>query len=252
VAAAVTAEAPDPTRDAVASALNTVAGINARSSFRVRPAAWSRDAGGAVAGTMWVVGELDYRTRKELAWTAGAQAEITVVGADGTVVTSRTLEVPANEGTFGVQVPDTGALGPGDYAVSVRMRPEAGSDVVLSDTVRVIVPDRASPIGEAVMWRRGPSTGIRFLRTADPRFQRSERLKLELASVAGATASARMLDRTGQPLQVPVRVSERTDEATGVRWIVADATLAPLAPGDYAIEVAVGEERQLTGFRLTP
>jgi hypothetical protein len=244
--------APDPNRDAVATALNAVAGVNARSSFRVRPAAWSRDSGGSVAGTMWVVGELDYRTRKELAWTAGAQAEISVVAADGTLVTTKILDVPANEGTFGIQVPDSGALGPGDYAVSVRLRPEAGSDVVMSDTVRVVVPERASPLGEAVMWRRGPSTGIQFLRTADPRFQRSERLKLELASDPGTTGVARVLDRAGKPLQVPVRVSERTDAAGGLRWIVAEATLAPLAPGDYAIEVTAGDAKQVTGFRVVP
>src|SRR5688572_25369429 len=99
VAARISAVAADPAREAVATALNAVAGVNARSSFRVRPAAWSRDANGAVAGTMWVVGELDYRTRKELAWTAGAHAEITVVAADSTVVTTKTLDVPANEGT---------------------------------------------------------------------------------------------------------------------------------------------------------
>ena len=249
---AATISAVDPARDAVSNALNVVAGVNARSQFRVRPAAWSRDAGGAVAGTMWVVGELDYRTRKELAWTAGAHADITVVAADGTVVSTKAIEVPANEGTFGIQVPDTGALGPGDYAVSVRLRPEAGSDVLMADTVRVVVPDRASSIGEAVMWRRGPSTGIQFLRTADPRFQRSERVKLEFAAAAGVTATARLLDRAGKPLQVPVRVTERTDAATGLRWIVAEATLAPLAPGDYAIELASGDDKQVTGFRITP
>jgi hypothetical protein len=167
-------------------------------------------------------------------------------------VTTKTLDVPANEGTFGIQVPDTGTLGPGDYAVSVRLRPEVDSDVLMSDTVRVVVADRASPIGEAVMWRRGPSTGIRFLRTADPRFQRTERVKLEFATVAGVTAAARLLDRSGKPLQVPVRVTERTDAGSGLRWIVAEATLAPLAPGDYAIEVAAGDVKQVTGFRVVP
>jgi hypothetical protein len=53
-------------------------------------------------------------------------------------------------------------------------------------------------------------------------------------------------------LQVPVRVTERTDAAGGLRWIVAEATLAPLAPGDYAIEVVAGDEKQVTGFRVVP
>src|SRR5688572_8288295 len=75
------AGAPDPSRDAVANALNRVAGLNARSMFRIRPSTWARAEGpSAVAGSVWIVGELDYRTRKELAWTAGAEAEVTVVG----------------------------------------------------------------------------------------------------------------------------------------------------------------------------
>src|SRR5687768_4633308 len=250
--AASAGAAPDPSRDAVTTALNVVAGVNARSSFRVRPAAWAREDGGSVAGKVWIVGELDYRTRKELAWTAGAQAEVSVVAADGTLVTMKTVEVPPNEGSFGIQVPEAGALGPGDYAVSVRLRPEASSDVVISDTVRVVVPDRSSSLGEAVLWRRGPSTGIQFLRTADPRFQRSERVKLELATAATGMPVGRMLDRTGKALQVPVRVTERTDAASGLRWIVAEATLAPLAPGDYAIEVVAGDTKQVTGFRVVP
>jgi hypothetical protein len=134
----------------------------------------------------------------------------------------------------------------------VRLRAESDSDVVVTDTVRVTVPDRGSPIGEAVIWRRGPSTGPQFLRTADPRFQRSDRLKLELASVADGPAAARMLDRAGKPLQIPVRVTERVDASTGLHWVVGEVALAPMAPGDYAIEVVVGGATQVTGFRVIP
>ena len=44
-------------------------------------------------------------------------------------------------------------------------------------------------------------------------------------------------------LPVPVTVGERTDEATGQRWITADVTLAPLAPSDYLVEV--GDHREV-------
>ena len=100
-------------------------------------------------------------------------------------------------------------------------------------------------------WRRGTSTGPQYVRTADPRYQRSERLRLELATSA-EQATAQLLDRTGKVLQVPVQVSERADAAEGVRWIVADVTLAPLAPGDYAFEVTAGSTVQVTGFRIIP
>ena len=242
----------DPGREAVTQALNSVAGLNARTSFRMRPATWSRAENGGAAGVVWLVGELDYRTRKELAWTAGAQAEVAVIGSDGREAASLTIALPAGEGSFAVRLPEDGALAPGEYGVRVRLAPETGGDLAMTDTIRLIVPDQAAAIGEAVLWRRGQTTGPRHVRTADPRFQRSERLRLEMPAAAGGTAVARLLDRAANPLQVPVTVTERTDATTGIRWVIADATLAPLAPGDYAIEVTLGDARQVTGFRIVP
>jgi VWFA-related protein len=243
--------AADPARSAVTTALNSVAGVNARSSFRIRPSTWARSDGAAVGGDVWIVGELDYRLRKELAWTAGAEAQVIVLSSDGTEVLSQKVTVPSGQGSFGVHVPESGSLRPGDYAVSVRVQPESGSDLAVTDTARLVIPDRAALVGEAVLWRRGPSTGPQYLRTADPRFQRNERLRLELATAAEGTAAAQVLDRLGKPLQVPVQISVRSDPA-GFRWIVADATLAPLAPGDYAIEVSLAGAKQVTGFRMIP
>jgi hypothetical protein len=57
-------------------------------------------------------------------------------------------------------------------------------------------------------------------------------------------AGARILDKTGQPLNVPITTRERAD-AGGVRWLVAEASLAPLADGDYVIEMeAMKDERR--------
>jgi hypothetical protein len=243
--------AADPARNAVTTALNAVAGVNARSSFRIRPSTWARADGASVGGDAWIVGELDYRIRKELAWTAGAEAQVIVLAPDGAQVLSQTVTVPAGQGSFGVHVPESGSLRPGDYAVSVRVQPESGSDLAVTDTARLIIPDRASLLGEAVLWRRGPSTGPRYLRTADPRFQRNERLRLELATSADGAATAQVLDRAGKPLQIPVQATVRSDPA-GFRWIVVDAGLAPLAPGDYAIEVSLADAKQVTGFRMIP
>ena len=135
---------------------------------------------------------------------------------------------------------------------AVRVRPSADAALPVSDIARLIVPETPSVLGEPVMWRRGPSTGPRHRVTADPRFQRSDRVRFEFATGAGGAAAARMLDRTGKPMQVPVQVSERPDESGGFRWIVVDATLAPLAMGDYAIEVTLGDARQVGAFRVVP
>ena len=75
---------------------------------------------------------------------------------------------------------------------------------------------------------------------------------MEIPTRAAGTATARMLDRLGSPNQVPVTVTERQDPANQFRWIVAEAALAPLAPGDYAIETMLGDVKQVTAFQLVP
>jgi VWFA-related protein len=248
VAAATAAAVVDPSTTAVTNALNAVAATNARSTFRVRPAAWMRSENGAAGATVWITGELDFRTRREPAWASGARAEVVLLGADGGQLASAQVDVPAGQGGFSVRVPADGRLAAGDYAVRIRLR---GRDQDASDTARVIIPERPSAIGEAILWRRGTATGPQYVRTADPRFQRSDRLRLELATDAGG-ATAKLLDRAGKVLPVPIQVTERADAAEGVRWIVADVSLAPLAAGDYAVEVTAGGFSQLTGFRIVP
>lgn len=226
-----------------------VAAPDARRPFRIRTSSWMAPDG----GTFWIVGELDYRMRQELEWTAGATADVVVLGADGTELLSQTLTVKPSEGGFAVRVPERGAVKPGEYAVQVQLRPDANDSVVLTDTARVVMSaPRGDELGTPVVWRRGPSTGPRHLQTADARFSRSERIRLELATTVPGTAAARLLDRAGQPLQVPVQVSARPDDSGQFRWIVADAVLAPLAPGQYTIEVTLGTLKQTFEMMLVP
>jgi VWFA-related protein len=244
---ASTAEPPD----ALTAALNPVAGFNARSQFRIRTSSWMRPGPSGTSGAFWVVGELDYRTRRELPWTGGAQVDLVVLAADGSEVATRTLDVKTEDGPFGFEVPESGGLASGEYAVRVRLKSAADAGLTLSDTARVIVAD-ASALGEALLWRRGPTTGPQHRRTADPRFQRNERLRMEIPTSAQGTATAKMLDRNGKPLGVPLQVSEREDPSAGFRWLVIDTALAPFAPGDYAVEVTLGDATRVTGFRIVP
>jgi len=238
--------APGPSRSAAAV---PVALPDARRPFRIRTSSWAAPEG----GTFWIVGELDYRTRQELEWTAGATADVMVLAADGTELLSQRLTVKPSDGAFAVRVPERGAVQPGEYAVQVQLRPDANDSVVLTDSARVVMSaPRGDQLGTPVVWRRGPSTGPRHLHTADARFSRSERIRLELATTVPGTAAARLLDRAGQPLQVPVEVSARPDDSGQFRWIVADAVLAPLAPGQYAIEVTLGALRQTFELTLVP
>jgi hypothetical protein len=101
-----------------------------------------------------------------------------------------------------------------------------------------------------VVWRRRPSTGAQYFRTADPRVSRTDRLRLELAAAVAGEPAATLLDRTGKPLAVPLQVAVR-DEG-GLRWITVETAIAPLAPGDYAVEVKLGDATRTTAFRVVP
>jgi hypothetical protein len=87
--------------------------------------------------------------------------------------------------------------------------------------------------------------------TADLRFRRSEQLRVEIPAGDDAEVSARLLDRTGKALNVPVSAAVRTD-ADGSRWRTAQLALAPLAPGDYVVEMSSGADRSISAFRIVP
>jgi VWFA-related protein len=278
------------TRESAAKAMSTAihtASVSPRSLLRIRTASWPTTASGdKTTAAVWIVGELDQRMRKDVAWSAGANADLVVVSATGSEVLTKTLQIDATQGMFSLRVPEAGGIPPGEYAVRVRVRPNQDGPLPVSDVARLIVPGVASRLGEGVMWRRGPTTGPRYLMTADPRFLRSERLRLEHATTASTptvrppagpptstgssrsqatatpetrvggpgagVATARLLDRAGRPMQVPVQVTDRQDPSGEFRWIVADATLAPLAAGDYAVEVTLGDAKVVTAFKVVP
>jgi VWFA-related protein len=248
----VTPAALEATGGSAGAAPATVAppavNVSARAQFRIRAAAWSRS--GLAGGTIWVVGEIDPQTKRLPAWTRGAQAEVVVTGADNTQVAAQRLELKLGESLFTLQLPDAGGLQSGEYTVRVRLRSPQEGELGLIDAARISMKSPPS-LGDAVLWRRGPSTGPQHLRTADPRFQRNERIRLELPTSSTDPATVRVIDRNGQAMSIPAEVSTRPDPA-GFTWVVVDLGLAPFGPADYAIEVTQGPMKQLTAFRVVP
>jgi hypothetical protein len=105
------------------------------------------------------------------------------------------------------------------------------------------------------VFRRGPSTGTAYVQTADSNFRRVDRLRVSVSlGTAPAELSARLLDRRGQALGVPVTIEARAEG--GLHVAVADATLASLAPGDYLVELTLGEGGTrhiiVVAFRIVP
>jgi hypothetical protein len=114
--------------------------------------------------------------------------------------------------------------------------------------------DSSRPRGEVKAFRRGPSTGLAFEPAAEARFRRTERVRIEFPVAAGATLAGRLLTRQGQPLPLTVETSTRTSEG-GETLAVAHLVLAPLAPGEYVVEVVVTAADSATthyGFRIVP
>ncbi|OFW25097.1 MAG: hypothetical protein A3G21_16820 [Acidobacteria bacterium RIFCSPLOWO2_12_FULL_66_21] len=244
-AARAASAAPIPeSKSSVAAA---VASLN-----RIRPGArlHVNAVAGVPAGTgtakVWVAGEVTPGTGT---WSGGT-AQIDVSGPGITGAATVTIEPSAR--AFLAVVPLSAPVSSG--ALDVRVRLSGGGEGGDGASAGFTVPiglRTAAPL----LYRRGPSTGNRPQPAATFQFSRSDRVRIELPIRATDKPGApRLLDRTGQPLGVPVTGAERTDDGTGQRWLTADLTLAPLAAGDYVVELvyaaADGEQRTLVPLRV--
>ncbi len=181
--------------------------------------------------TVLVAGELPAASGPDAARAAGT---VEITATIGGKVTSATATLAPGERSFGVPITVSAPAG----QVNLRARLAAASpdapELSGSSTVDLGGPP------QPMLFRRGPTTGNRLVPAATFLFSRTERARLEFPIAADAKISGgRLLDRTGQPLGVPVTMSDRVDAATSQRWATADITLAALAAGDYAVEVTI-------------
>ena len=239
-----TRKPPDPV-DVSMRTLN----VSSTSALHVRPAVWTRGNGpDSQTTSVWIDAELDPQLRRQRPSEGGTVEMILRPLRGGDPISrQRAVTTPTNV-EFDLHGPD--ALAPGEYSVQLQL--SGGSGEPVGEFLRITVPDASSSLGEALLMRRGPATGSRYLRTADPRFYRTDRLRVELPTDSKDAATARLLDRRGGVLAVPVQVSDRADDAGQFRWIVADVPLTSIAPGDYAVEVTQGSAMRLTAFRVVP
>ena len=212
----------------------------------------------ASAQQIWVTTELDPSTLKATEWQQGGSARLRFEHEQGTsapVEADATIE--PGQRSFSVSPPAGVTLAPGRYVVRVQLTAK-GSVVPLQTTTDVTIPAPTALVSSSgIASRRGPQTGLNYVPTADARFRRTERLRLEVPRVAeGGTPSARLLGRDGQPLSLGVILSERQDPAQQLTFIVMDVTLAALAQGDYVVELSLEKEGKKEGvaygFRIIP
>jgi hypothetical protein len=248
-AAVAPAAAPSPDAAAEAHGLDEALGSLARFSrdypLRVQVAVgWTPDT-----AAFWVVGEPG--TANE--WQGGGEVDVSLTTTDGEILATARADIEAGARSFRVALRAGGPLPPGAYAVRVRARGAAPGRLPASDVVTLVLPAQPAPVG-ALFVRRGPTTGNREVPTADLRFRRNERLRVEVSGVFAVAPTARLLDRTGGALAIPVSAAVRED-ADGARWVTADLALAPLTVGDYVLEVSTGAAeagRVWAGFRIIP
>ena len=231
----------------VTAAFSEIQRFDAASPVLLRTSAFSPSAEGANGGAMWLVGELALQQGQ---WNGGS-TEILVTSSTRSQVFSRTLDMRSASDIFELRVPESGTLPTGSYFVRVRIHPPRDGPMVIHESPRIDLAPANTGLGVPVLWRRGPTARDAYQRTADPRFRRQERLRLEYPTDLGGAAAARVLDKLGQPLAIPLEMTERAGDGD-MKWLVADLSLLNLAPGEYAVEVTQQEKTQLTAFRLVP
>jgi len=235
---------------AIEAAIAPLAGYTRDVPLRLQVAAgWPGDGGGGRPPAIWVVGEIGGVATIGDAWVDGFDATATLTTPAGADVASGRATVPRGGRTFRIALAPAAAIEPGEFVLRVSARAGAAS-IPSRDSARVTIPAPPESTG-ALFVRRGPATGNREAPTADLRFRRSEQLRVEIPAAPGDAPAARLLDRSGNALNVPVAAARR-DDPDGSRWLTAQLALAPLAPGDYVIEIATGDRRSVTAFRIVP
>jgi VWFA-related protein len=182
-------------------------------------------------------------------FAAGGDIAVVAATSDGTVLSQRRAALPAGARSMLV---DLGPVPLLDRDVVLRTRVTPTSEG-LALTATTSVP--SAQMGAAVVWRRGPTTGMKYVLTADRRLPRADRIRVEVpAADAAPPATARLLDRAGNTLAVSVTPGTRAE--AGVHWATGELALAPLAPGEYVIKLtltaAAGPQDIYTGIRVTP
>jgi VWFA-related protein len=196
--------------------------------------------------TVWAVAEVGRDAQEE--WAGGGQADAMLIDMSGNTVATGHAALAAGSTSARIALTSR-TLAPGDYQLQIRMKATRAS-AASNEVARVSVPAAPDTTG-AIFFRRGPTTANRDIATADLRFRRSDRLRVDVPAPNATAVTARLLDRNGNAMSVPVTAMMR-DDPDGSRWQSAEVTLAPLAPGDYVMEVTAGTARTLAAFRVVP
>jgi VWFA-related protein len=200
------------------------------------------------AGEVAVVAEIAATEIEAGHWKQGADVQITLTPKGGQAITAAGRIEPGARGTM-VRVPVAADSGPWKAVVRLRGEDNASESGTLS-----IERTGGTVLGRPIVYRAASAAASALRPAAAFSFRRTERLRVEWPlRLAVASQQARLLDRNGNPLAVPMTVSTR--EAGGTTTLTTDLSLSFLGAGDYLIEISVkaGDttEQQLVAIRVS-
>jgi VWFA-related protein len=202
-----------------------------------------------VAPRLWADVEIDPALGRSID-AGGAVLQAAAIRDDGAVAAQGRSTRSGSSRVF--QVPMTpSSLQPGSYTLRVHL--SAAGELPVTETVPFAIRE-GQRVGARIL-RAGGSPAMPFVPTGDVRFRRTERLRVDVP-VAGKIdrVDAALLDRNGGTISISV--DTETQAADGLAWASALLALAPLAPGDYAIQTTIehgsSTEQVMTAFRVVP
>jgi VWFA-related protein len=204
--------------------------------------------GGARNGRLHVAVELSGQEMARGRWTNGADVEVTATGSAGGEVSGRARVEAGARGAVVELVLPPGSVGP--WRTTLRV---SQGTAALTDRLEIPARDSTPLVAAPILFRGAPAPRAPMRPVADFQFRRNERLRVEwpVADVLDSR-TARLLDRRGAPLPIPAAVTE-VDGPSG-RVVNVDVNLAPLAEGDYLVELTAGKggqtEKGLLAFRV--
>lgn len=215
---------------------------------RTRPAAPVHTSASAGGGELAIVAEIAASAIEAGRWKQGANVQVMVTDEAGRTSSGTARIPPAARGAV-VRVRIGGDPGPWQAMVRVRGDGEPPHMDQLT-----IVRAAGTLLGPPTGFRAAAPASAPFAPVAAFHFRRTERVRLEWPVLRPLSArEARLLSRTGEPLPVPVALTERS--SGGQTVLAADLTLGPLGAGDYVIELTAtsgaATERAMMAIRVS-
>ena len=177
-------------------------------------------------------------------WSGGVDVEVTLTTATGANAGTGKGRIEAGWRSSVIRVP---FAAPTSGALRVTARIRAGNATV--EDRSEIREASGRVVGDPLLFRGTAAASSALRAVADFQYRRTERVHVEWPVLMPVDRrEARLLGRNGQPLAVPVNLTER--QTNGRNVLAADLNLSPLTEGDYVIDVTAGSGAEVEQRRV--